>query len=1133
MKKQLLYTLSFVLLFCFSCKKEETKIQDNSIKTNNVTVVEDEKNNEGVEKQQASSKQKAAEKVIVLREKAISKDLKKLTEIEVLRKKHENFLNNSPFKKSMTLSKKERKALGIPPKRFFESEWELSMNPQTGMPDFENLERVRNQLAQERLEQLQLGRSPGDASDNSWVERGPNNVGGRVRAIMFDPNDATNKTVFAGGVSGGLWKNTDITTNTVWTKVNIPENLSVSSITYDPNNTSVFYLGTGESYVGGDVNGNGVWKSTDGGVNWTKVFGGVSGPTVFQSASGVLVNTPSSIVGSYPSFPTTAFGFPIASAITSNVVLVNDGTATPTLGCSGLVNAAAINGKIALIRRGVCGFVVKVKAAQDAGALAVIMMNNVEGTPIPMGGTDETITIPSMMISKADGDILEAAMGSGVLNVTLNPVAPGTFTGNLVPGIQHINDVKIRNNGGVSELYVAAGDSFYSAANATTYLGGPQYGLYKSVDGGVNWTELNLPLTTNNNKHCPNEIEISSNNDIWVSTTNSVVYGDGGGNIFLSTNGTSFNTKYQVDLGERTQIAVSKSNPNKIYILVQDGQTNEADIYLTTNNFVTVAKLNEPAAIHGTTDTDFCRGQAFYDLMIEVDPLNDAIVYIGGIDLHRSSNSGTSWQTISKWTSGYATGVSVVHADQHAMCFRPGNTNQAIFGHDGGVSYASNLSSSGTSTTAISTRVNGLNITQFYSVGVAPTGAVGGNLPGEYFAAGSQDNGTQFFSNAGSGVNAAVQSQGGDGAYTMFDQGADKYYISNYVYNENINLRPLTGSSVSAKVIDGDNNVNNGAFIAPMILDSNLDLLFSDYTTAAGVFQIRRYGNLKGGGATTKITFSNALLTSPPTAFAVSPYTTASTLLLVGNRLGKLYKIPNANTYTGAATTTGTWVDITGPSFVGSISDVEYGASENEIFVTMHNYNVVSIWYTNNGGVTWLNKEGNFPDIPVKAILPNPLKNAGGIATEVIIGTELGVWFCNNFNSANPTWVQSYNGMSNVKILDLDMRNDYKVYAATYGRGIFSGMFTDQTLSTKDNTISNEIKIYPNPTSGIVNISIPNYSGVLNLEVFDINGRKVLSKAETSFSTSVNINLQGLEPGIYIIKLEGEAFNFSEKIILK
>ena len=194
-----------------------------------------------------------------------------------IRKKHAKNLANSPFKNTLQLSKKERKAMGIPPKKYYEMEWELTMDPVTGKPTPQKLIQVREQLQRERQEALANGRTPGDASDNNWVERGPNNVGGRVRAIMFDPNDATFKRVFAGGVSGGLWVNNDITTNTAWTRVNVPENLSVSAITYDPNNTNVFYLGTGESYVGGDVNGDGVWKSTNGGTTWTKVFGGISG----------------------------------------------------------------------------------------------------------------------------------------------------------------------------------------------------------------------------------------------------------------------------------------------------------------------------------------------------------------------------------------------------------------------------------------------------------------------------------------------------------------------------------------------------------------------------------------------------------------------------------------------------------------------------------------------------------------------------------------------------------------------------------------------------------------------------------------------------------------------------------------
>ena len=629
-----------------------------------------------------------------------------------------------------------------------------------------------------------------------------------------------------------------------------------------------------------------------------------------------------------------------------------------------------------------------------------------------------------------------------------------------------------------------------------------------------------MGLTSNNNKYCPNDIEIGADNSIWLATTNSVVYGDGGGTIFQSINGINFNQKHTISDGDRTQIAVSSNNPGKIYVLVEE--TSEANIYLTTNSFSSISPLAEPAAIHGTSATDFCRGQAFYDLMIEVDPTNDAIVYIGGIDIHRSANSGTSWQTISKWSSGYGTGVSVVHADQHAMVFRPGNANQAIFAHDGGVSYASSLSAAPTSTTAIATRVNGLNITQFYSLGISPTQAVSG-LTGEYFAAGAQDNGTQYFANAVAGVNGSTQSQGGDGAYTLFDQGSDKYYISNYVYNENINLRPLPGSSIgTTRVLDNDSDGNNGAFIAPMVLDSNRDALYSDYSNGT-TFRIRRYTNIKSG-LVNRTNLTDPLLTAPPTAFAVSPYTTASTTLLLGTRLGRLLRLTTADV-------TPAWTDISGPSFVGSISDVEYGASNNEIFVTMHNYNVVSIWYTKDGGATWLNKEGNFPDIPVKAILPNPLKNSGGFATEVIIGTDLGVWYSNNFDTATPTWRQSYNGMKNVKVTDLDMRNDNMVYAATYGRGVFSGMFTSTTLSSLDFSQSNNIKMYPNPATDLVNISISNYVGDLKVELFDINGRLVKTKS-VDFSGNYALDLNGLNSGVYIVKLSGSELNYSEKIVI-
>lgn len=1030
---------------------------------------------------------------------------KAILESKKLRELHACYLAESPFKEVLKLSKQERKAIGLVPNKYYETEWENTINPVLGRPTPENLSELRIKLQKERDEALALGRTPGDAADNSWVERGPTNVGGRTRAILFDPNDTTNETVFAGGVSGGLWKNTNISNaNSTWTRVNIPENLAISCITVDPNNSTTFYVGTGESYVGGDVNGDGVWKSTDGGATWVNVFGGITGATYFQSSTSLTVNSP--VSANYPSVETTAFGVPVSAPITLDLVLVNDGSGAPTEGCNGLSANSATN-KIALIRRGTCSFVQKVINAKNAGATAVIVMNNVPGNPVAMGGVDTNaeINIPSVAISKDDGDALVAQLANGPVNVTLNPSTSG-ITGNIVPGNQHINDIIVRNNAGVSEIYVAAADGI----GYGSYLGAPNFGLYKSINGGATWTEVALPLTGSGFKHCPNDLELTAGNKIWLATTNSFAFADGGGKVFSSADGVNFVEKFEVSSGIRTQIAASKTNPNKVYVLAQ--VSGGVSVLKTTDNFVTTTGLAQPIdADPGVPSTDFTRGQAFYDLLVSVDPTNDETVYLGGIDLFKSTNGGGSFTQFAHWYGGF--GYQEVHADQHAIAFGNGPTGNTkmLFGNDGGVYYSAN---GGTSTTS---RNKGFNVTQFYSLGVAPSGATGGNLVNDYFAAGAQDNGSQYFASAAAGTSASAEVQGGDGAYTMFDQGADKYYITNYVYNQNINRRTTAGA---VKLINSE-STSNGAFIAPMVLDSNLNILYSDYSTGT-TYQIRRYTNVGLTGTVAKTTLSNALLTASPSAFAISKYTTTSTTMLVGTRNGKLLRLTNANT-------SPVWADISSPLFIGTVSDVEFGASNNEIFVTFSNYGVKSIWYSADGGVNWQNKEGDFPDIPVKCILQNPLLPN----TEVIIGTELGVWYTNNFNAASPIWRQSYNGMRNVKVTDLDLRNDNAVFAATYGRGVFSGLFTNAVLSNETFKNNDKVSIYPNPVKDVLNINVKDFSGEVTVEIIDINGRAVYSQKINNVNGLNQINLATFSSGVYVVKLQGESLNYSEKIILQ
>jgi Secretion system C-terminal sorting domain len=110
----------------------------------------------------------------------------------------------------------------------------------------------------------------------AWSERGPNNIGGRTRAILFDKADVGNgyKKVWAGGVGGGLWYTTDITAGTVtWVKVNDQmENLAITCIAQNPNNSLEMYVGTGEGWYNADaIRGYGIFKTSDGGTTWTRL----------------------------------------------------------------------------------------------------------------------------------------------------------------------------------------------------------------------------------------------------------------------------------------------------------------------------------------------------------------------------------------------------------------------------------------------------------------------------------------------------------------------------------------------------------------------------------------------------------------------------------------------------------------------------------------------------------------------------------------------------------------------------------------------------------------------------------------------------------------------------------------------
>lgn len=147
-----------------------------------------------------------------------------------------------------------------------QQEIRMTRDPLTNTVPAERLEAARNYM-----KNLQVQPRVTSLAALTWQERGPNNVGGRTRAIMIDKRDATGNTVFAGSVSGGLFKTTNFTSASAsWAPVNdfLP-NLAVTALLQDRSNGNIMYAGTGEGWFNIDaVRGGGIYKSTDGGVTW-------------------------------------------------------------------------------------------------------------------------------------------------------------------------------------------------------------------------------------------------------------------------------------------------------------------------------------------------------------------------------------------------------------------------------------------------------------------------------------------------------------------------------------------------------------------------------------------------------------------------------------------------------------------------------------------------------------------------------------------------------------------------------------------------------------------------------------------------------------------------------------------------
>ena len=682
-----------------------------------------------------------------------------------------------------------------------------------------------------------------------------------------------------------------------------------------------------------------------------------------------------------------------------------------------------------------------------------------------------------------------------------------------------------------------------SPTNGYLFVGTSRNGKLKlSKDGGLTWSDV-LEATDLDPSYV--DVDITSNGTVYAAVGGTFYWGSktNKSGIFRSTDdGASFTDITPANFPttfERIVLDISASNENVSYYYINDSNNTQSLWKYTyvsgdgsgsggtwvdlSSNLPTSGKRTN--SYRPQNDT-----QGGYNMVLVVKPDNENHVVLGATNLFFSSDGFSS----SNWThiGGYSTllwpgGWTNHHPDNHSALFLPSDPKVLISGHDGGLSRTEDVTAN---------QVNwvdkdlGYVTGQFYHVSIDASGTEPDMIVG-----GMQDNSTFKVNSANTNENWDDIGSG-DGAYSAIGNNG-KVIVISWQFGGMWIWNPDTHSGRIPIYLPGGSGINGEQFINPFAMDpSNYKKMY----VLGGNF-IWRNNDITGGTSEyEKLTNTN--MGSKISNFGVST-SNPSSLLYYATSSGhpgyiiNVYKLADANTSTASP------VDITpGNVPAGWVSSFGVNPEDgNEVIMTLSNYEVISVWYTSDGGTSWENISGNLeentdgtgdgPSVRWGIILPHAsVKN-------YLLATSVGVWSTSVLNGTSTVWgLEGQNSIGNLNVDALVGRpSDGIVVAGTYGRGVYRASYSNpgadvtppvaQTLSPADNATGVAadadlvITMDENLVKGTGNITIYN-SDQSVFEQIDVTGSKV-----TVSNTVVTINPDGTfqSPGSYYVKVASSA----------
>lgn len=669
--------------------------------------------------------------------------------------------------------------------------------------------------------------------------------------------------------------------------------------------------------------------------------------------------------------------------------------------------------------------------------------------------------VNAVRVSPYTGHIWAGSASGGLWKSTNGGTSWTTNTDNLdvMPSLG-VTDIAFHPSNS-NLMYIATGDA--NAGNTHSV------GVLKSTNAGDTWVTTGLSWNTNQffrisrlliNPNNPNIMFASTNGGVykttnagndWTQVLNgnfrdmefkpnspSTIYVSGSKFYKSTDNGENWT---ETDLGlaniRRIEMAVTKDSANYIYIVIGSTSNNLLGIYYSNDSGDSFTQLagSTPNYLGYNKDGSGTGGQAGYDLCIEANPNDYKEVWIGGINIWKTTDAGSTWVNNTMWWGNH--GVSTVHADQHDLWYDQ-NSDVLYLGNDGGVYKTSN----GTDWDWIG---SDLKITQFYRIGLSKSNS---NL----FIAGTQDNGSKIFKN-GNWTDVI----GGDGMECLVHHTNENILYGSIYYGS---IRKTTNGGQSFKLIndlDNDNKYDDidetGAWVTPYVMNP-------DNPNSIYVGMINLWKSLDGGDTFTKLT--NFGGSTKLVNVAIAP---SDTNVIYISTTSKLWRSTNNGN---------SWTEVSRPGN-GSITYISvHDSNPNKLWASNSGYNASNrILESTNGGDSWTDISGNLPAIPVNCVIYQHSSN-----DKLWVATDLGVYVKDD-NMGQ--WEEYNNGLPNVITRELEIHySTNQLFVGTYGRGIWKvdipSALAQVTLISPDNLSNGQsidnLSLNWNTVSGATNYQL-------------------------------------------------------------